>query len=247
MCVGLLVGNIVTYRVAHARVRSSVDAWPNQPAGDSAQGFARSSTGGLLMASTVGATGPFALQAATATFAAGQATLLGFASKLGNGVIGVGVTSFANVATDWHRRSVRPLRVAVRYFVAGQVLLLFCLSVVLLADGEQLVMTALAAGAWVLATAGQACSDRALGMLGRLVVFQRAAVAGVVLYAAATVGLVQGPHSALSYFLALMLIATIANLIFLLGLGWRRECAMYLVSLTILTLLCTATVLVRHV
>jgi hypothetical protein len=107
-------------------------------------------------------------------------------------------------------------------------------------------MTVLAAGAWVLATAGQACSDRALGMLGRLVVFQRAAVAGVVLYAAATVGLVQGPHSALSYFLALMLIATIANLIFLLGLGWRRECAMYLVSLTILTLLCTATVLVRH-
>jgi hypothetical protein len=84
-------------------------------------------------------------------------------------------------------------------------------------------------------------------MLGRLVVFRRAAVAGMFLYAAATLGLVQGPHSALSYFLALMLIATVANLIFLVGLGWLRECAGYLVSLPVLTLICTATVVARHV
>jgi hypothetical protein len=246
MCVGLLVGNIVTHRVARAGVRSSGDAWSDQPQDDSPQGSVRSSTTGLLVASTAGATGPFALQAATATYAAGQATILGFASKLGNGLVGVGVTSFANVATDWHRRSVRPLRLAVRWFAAGQILILLCITVALLADGDQIVMTALAAAAWVLAAASQACSDRALGMLGQLAVFRRAAVAGSLLYAAATLGLILGPHSALSYFIALMVIATTANLIFLAGLDWRRECAMYLVSLPILTLLGAAALLVRH-
>jgi hypothetical protein len=248
MCVGLLVGNAVTYRLARARAQSAADAQPSQPKGGAAgEAIARSSTGGLLMASTIGATGPFALQAATATYAAGQATILGFASKLGNGLVGVGVTSFTNVATDWHRRSVRPLQLAARRFAAGQLLLLVCLGVVLLADGDQILMTVLAASAWVLAAASQACSDRALGMLGRLVVFRRAAVAGVLLYAAATVGLILGPHSALSYFIALTLISTVANLIFLVGLGWRRERDMFLASLPMFTLLFGAAVVVRHV
>jgi hypothetical protein len=83
-------------------------------------------------------------------------------------------------------------------------------------------------------------------MLGRLVVFRRAAVVGVVLYGAATFALVVGPHSALNFFLALTLIATIANLMFLAGLGWRREFATYLGSLGISALSCTATLVVRY-
>jgi hypothetical protein len=134
-----------------------------------------------------------------------------------------------------------------RYFAASQVVLFLCLTMVLLADGDQMVLTALAAGAWVLATASQAYSDRALGMLGRLVVFQRAAVAGVLLYGAATLGLLLGPHSALTFFVALMLIATIANGIFLIGLDWRRECAIYLISLAILTSICAAALAARHI
>jgi hypothetical protein len=234
MCAGLLVGNVATFRIADAVTRSTA----GRPADErrdsgSADGVAGSSTGGLLMSSTVGATGPFALQAVTATYAAGQATLLGFASKVGSGFIGVGVTSFTNVATDWHRRSVRPLQMAVRWFTAGQVTLLLWLGCLLLANGFQTVKTSLAAGAWVLAAASQACSGRALSMLGRLAVFRKGAVAGVFLYGAATIGLIEGPHSALSYFLALMIIATSANLIFLYGLDWRREYVTYVISLLV--------------
>jgi hypothetical protein len=237
MCTGLLVGNIATYLLARAIVRSAVGAWQRDPLKSQVSSHqSLAGTRGLLVASTVGATGPFALQAVTATYTAGQATLLGFMSKLGNGVVGIGVTTFTNVATDWHRRSVRPLRVAAGYFTVALTLVLVGLAVAGLVGSVEAVKTALAATAWVLAAASQSCSGRALGMLGQLQVFQRAAAAGVLLYGGATLALIQGPHTALTYFVILTTVATVTNLIFLTGLGWRRETATCLAGLLLLAL-----------
>jgi hypothetical protein len=216
MCGGLLAGNLLTWLLVR-RTDEPAESPPDEKTTSGAE------VGGLVFASAVGGAGPFALQAVTATYPAGAATLLGLFSRLGAGVIGVTVTAFINVATDWRQRSLRPLRSAVLLLSGGQLLVLSALVIMLAASGSETVETGLAATAWIFSAGSQACAGRAVGMTSRLYAFRHTAVVTGVLYVVATGGLAVAPPSALAYFAVLLVIASVANIMFSRALGWRTE------------------------
>jgi hypothetical protein len=238
MCVGLIAGNALTYLYARTRVAHRRRASTNLRA-------PRSEVIGLLASSGVGAVGPFGLQAVTASYPAGQATLLGFFSRLGAGVIGVGVTAFTNFVTDWTRRDPRPLRLASECLTCAHGLALIGLTVATLLALPTVLCAAVAAVGWVAGSGSQACAARALSVDGRLSVFRRSAIATVPLYIGATLVLAFGPQNAQAYFLALGMIAAAANSIFLWALAWTRPLRTF-AALAAVALILESTAVLTH-
>jgi hypothetical protein len=229
MCAALIAGNLVTWRIVRRKeltVRRDLNtvAMPE----------VKKETVGLLLSSGVGAAGPFALQAATATFPAGQATVLGFFSRIGAGLVGVGVTTFTNSVSDWRRESVRPLRTAAGIAIVAQTAIVACI-VILLASGVRpgSAMAGLVAVAWVLAAAMQSCAGRALAMAGDLSAFRTMALLSAVLYVAGTYSLLNVAQSAFAYFLLLFAINSTAAFVFMRALRWRRESRSLMVSISV--------------
>ena len=184
--------------------------------------FRRGDVLGLLTSSSVGAFGPFALQAVTATYPAGQATLLGFASRVAAGIVTVGVTAFANATTDWKRRSIRPLRMLAFACITGQGVAFVALAAV--GVGRSAIYAAtIAAVAFVLGAAAQACAARSLSMSGRYGAFRIMAVVSVPIYGLGVIGLTLGSRTAATYFTTVAAISVIAIFVFATALGWRRE------------------------
>jgi hypothetical protein len=214
MCWGLLVGSVVTgVLVERARAAIRVEGVSVSVSGRDAAG--------LLASSTVGGLGPFALQAATATFPAGQASILGFASRLGAGLIGVGVTTFINSVTDWQRRSSEPLAALVGSALRLQILFLAVSVGGSFAFPDSPAMPVVLALAWVLNAAAQAATGRALQMAGSLGAFRVMAVTSLILYPAAATYLVLGSQTASGYFAILGVIGGTATLVFSSAIKWK--------------------------
>jgi hypothetical protein len=222
MCVGLLLGNMATCALITRygeRVPQSVTEQ------DVSQSLPRADVAGLLASSSVGALGPFALQAVTATYTPGQATILGFASRVAAGVVSVGVTAFTNATTDWTRRSNRPLRLVTGVGFGGMGVAFVTLALLNLIGISGIVTASVAATAFVCGAAAQACAGRALAMGGLLTTFRRMAALSVPLYASGVVLLSIGAHTATMYFAVIAGLTVVSGMVFSSALGWRREAA----------------------
>ena len=218
MCLGLLVGNIVTC----ALLRGHEEEAPALATHHSAR-LPRRDVAGLLASSSVGAGGPFALQAVTATYSPGQATILGFASRIAAGVVSVGITAFINATTDWTRQSNRPMRLVTQFGYIGVGVGFVLLSLFDLAGVSGIVTAGVAATAFVAGAAAQACAGRALALGGLLASFRRMAAINVPLYGLGMVALSVGAHTATTYFAVIAGITVVSGLVFSSSLGWRRE------------------------
>ena len=219
MCFGLLVGNVMTYLYARRdRLGDRVAEIPGSEAcirpGDAA---------GLAVSSGVGAIGPFGLQAVTASYPPGQATILGFLSRLGSGLVTVGITAFLSVVTDWRRQDLRPLSLTAKVltWLEGGAFVLVGVGVATGVPSTGL--AAVAATAWVAGAGSQACAARALSILGRTSVFGRMAPVAAILYLGGAWWLLDRSKTAFTYFLVLAVVEAGANGCFLGSLRWYRQ------------------------
>lgn len=219
MCVGLLLGNIVTYLFVVGRPEGRIEATPLET---QVPRTSRKDLAGMLTSSSVGAFGPFALQAVTATYAAGEATILGFASRIVAGVVTVGVTAFLNASTDWRRRSIWPLELVVRVTTPILGCSFIALALLTATAASEVLTTSVAALGLLCGSTSQACAGRALAMTGRLAWFRYMAASNVMLYAGGVVVLTYGAHTASLYFTVMAAMTAAGTVVFSLGVGWRR-------------------------
>ncbi len=223
MCTGLLAGNILIAGWSLLRRPDRDRSTPSGGAEIRASQHRRLDSWGLVGSSAIGATGPFGLQAATASFPEGQATLLAVFSRIGAGLIGVGVTAYTYAVTDWRRRDEAPLRVVSFSAVMAQFAAVAAIGLLLFLHVDVDWITGLLATIWILSAASQATAARALQLVGRYEPFRQMALPSLVFYPAAAWMLIAVSQTATAYFIALAVIAAFANTFFLHSLGWKRE------------------------
>lgn len=218
MCAGLLVGNLVVLgwlqrRDSQTPLRAVAEVDRGAPP--------RRDIAGLLAASSVGALGPFGLQAATAAFPAGQATLIGVVSRLAAGVVGIGVTAYTYSVTDWERRDQQPLHRLSMVATIASAFAALAAALTVFMDASTLAQASVAGILWTCAAASQASVQRVLGLKGRYRVFRLLGAATLVLYPLGTLTLIFVAPNAAAYFAVLALIAALANAAFCFAAGWR--------------------------
>jgi hypothetical protein len=221
MCAGMLVGAMATcllFRRIGLRRRAVLPI--PEAIHDT---FNKSDLAWLVFQSGVGGLGVFLLQAVTARYPPGQATVLGVILRVASGVVTIGVTGFLTATTDWRQRSTRPLRVAIRISLIA---LSVCVPAMYVGAGlaaDSAWNSVIAAAAFVFAAAAESCGGRVLPLVGRLRVFRTMGLLSAPLYGLETAALAFTPHIAAIYLIVVTLSCMFPTVALLRAIKWRTE------------------------